>query len=173
MKTQWFASGILSLVLVSVVGTPTAGQVDEALTTAEGVVAELYDLVTFDPGTTPDWDRARSLFLPEAVVVIRSSRDSNSVFSVDGWVGDFVHFITEQNVEARGFIERIVTMKTVVFKDVAHIFVVFEAGFPDSERFPRGVDSIQLVKRRGRWWIASILNEWPDRNNPIPAEVQP
>ena len=40
--------------------TPTASQ--DPPTSAEGVVTELYDLVTFDAGTTPDWDRVRSLF---------------------------------------------------------------------------------------------------------------
>ena len=43
-------------------------------TSAEGVVEELYELVTFQAGTTPDWDVVRSLFLPEAVVVLRTSR---------------------------------------------------------------------------------------------------
>ena len=60
-----------------------------------------------------------------------------------------------------------------VFKDVAHILVLFEAGFPGNDRFARGVDSIQLVKRNGRWWIAGILNEWPDPENPLPADLIP
>ena len=63
--------------------------------TAEGVVTELYSLVTFEAGTTPDWDRVRALFLPQATVVLRTSRETTTVFSLEGFVQDFVDFITE------------------------------------------------------------------------------
>ena len=80
---------------------------------AEAVVRELYDLVTFPAGTTPDWDRGRSLFLPEGVVVLRTTRTTTTVFSVEGWVQDFVDFIERANVTATGFAERIVRTHAV------------------------------------------------------------
>ena len=64
---------------------------------AEGVVKELYDLVTFDAGSTPDWDRVRALFIDEGIVVLRTSRDSSTVFTVEGFVDDFVNF-THMNI---------------------------------------------------------------------------
>ena len=146
---------------------------DEDLATAEGVVAELYEIVTFDPGTSPDWDRARSLFLPEAVVVLRSSREATTQFTVEGWVADFENFIEQRNVVETGFIESIVKTVPWVFKDVAHILVLYEAGFPGDERRQYGIDAFSLVKKEGRWWIAGILNEIPDRDNPIPPELRP
>lgn len=150
-----------------------AGGSDEVLTTAEGVVAELYDLVTFDPGTSPDWDRARTLFLPEAIVVLRTGRETTNQLTVDGWVADFEHFIEQQNVVETGFVEAIVKTVPWVFKDVAHILVLYEAGFPHDERRQYGIDAFSLVKKEGRWWISGILNEIPDRDNPIPAELRP
>jgi hypothetical protein len=146
---------------------------DDALTTAEGVVAELYDIVTFDPGTSPDWDRARSLFLPEAVVVLRTGRETTAQFTVEAWVADFEHFIEERDVVETGFIEAIVKTKPWVFKDVAQILVLYEAGFPNDERRQYGIDAFSLVKQDGRWWISGILNEIPDRENPIPVELRP
>ena len=38
-----------------------------------------YDLVTFDAGTTPDWERVRSLFADEAVVILRTGRPYDAV----------------------------------------------------------------------------------------------
>ncbi len=160
-------------VLCALVWTKTFAQDQASFTTAESVIAELYDIVTFDPGTTPDWDRARALFLPEAVVVLRTGRETTAQFTVEGWVADFERFINDRNVEETGFIERIVRTQAWVFKDIAHILVLYEAGFPNSERFQPGIDSFHLVKRDGRWWIAGILNEVPDRNNPIPEELRP
>ena len=150
-----------------------AASPDEALTTAEGVVAELYDLVTFNPGTSPDWDYARTLFLPEAVVVLRTGRETTNQLTVEGWVADFERFIEDRNVVETGFIEAIVKTVPWVFKDVAHILVLYEAGFPNDERRQYGIDAFSLVKKEGRWWIAGILNEIPDQDNPVPAELRP
>ena len=104
---------------------------------AEATVQTLYDLVTFEAGTTPDWDHARTLFLPEAVVVLRSSRDATTVFSVEGWIDDFVRFIDERNVVETGFVERIVQTETMQFKDIAHVLVLYEAEIPGWGRPPQ------------------------------------
>ena len=139
---------------------------------ATGVVTRLYDLVTFDAGTTPDWERVRALFLDEAVVVLRTGRDEMSVFSVDGFVDDFVAFIEEADVEKTGFTERILGMKSFVYGDIAHVLVLFESHIPGSGRDPHeGIDSFELIRREGRWQIASITNERPTEDNPIPESV--
>lgn len=141
--------------------------------TAELVVNELYDLVTFEQGESPDWDRVRSLFIGEAVIVLRTSRTATSVFSVDGFVGDFVSFIEKANVTETGFVERIIKTRTMVFGDIAHILVLYEAEIPGSERGPQqGVDSFQLIRREGRWWIASVVNEIPTPDRPVPTELR-
>jgi hypothetical protein len=174
MKRRTTAAVVVGIsLLVGVQARAQEASPDNALTTAEGVVEELYDLVTFDPGTSPDWDRARTLFLPEAVVVLRTGRESTSQLTVEGWVADFEYFIEERNVVETGFIEAIVKTVPWVFKDVAHILVLYEAGFPNDERRQYGIDAVSLVKKEGRWWIAGILNEIPDRDNPIPAELRP
>jgi len=140
---------------------------------AEAVVRELYDLVTFPSGVTPDWDRARDLFLPEAVVVLRTSRSETTVFSVEGWVQDFVTFIERSNVAATGFTERIVRTYAVEFGDIAQVWVLYEAEVPATGRPPQsGVDSFHLVRRDGDWVIASILNEIPTPDRPVPAVLR-
>jgi len=136
------------------------------------VVAELYDLVTFDAGTTPDWDKVRSLFLEEAIVVLRTTRTESTQFTLEGFVQDFVNFIERANVEQTGFVEEIVSMKSMVFRDIAHVLVLYDAQIPGRDRPPtQGVDSFQLIKKDGRWWIVSITNDLPDPDNPVPAEL--
>jgi hypothetical protein len=140
---------------------------------AEAVVRELYDLVTFPAGVTPDWDRARALFLPEAVVVLRTSRSGTTVFSVEGWVQDFVTFIERSNVAATGFTERVVRTHAVEFGDIAQVWVLYEAEIPGTGRPPQpGVDSFQLLRRDGDWVIASSLNEIPTPDRPVPAVLR-
>ncbi len=140
--------------------------------TPEGVIRELYALVTVPPGSTPDWERVRSLFLKEAVIALRSTR-GHDVFSVDGFISDFVTFIGNAKVIETGFTERIVRMETRTFRDMAHSWVVFESEIPGSARGPRaGIDSFELIRQEGRWWIASIINDRPNAANPIPSEAR-
>lgn len=64
-------------------------------------------------------------------------------------------------------------MKPTVFGDIAHVWVLYEAVIPGSGRPPQqGVDSFELIRRDGRWWIATITNEIPTPERPIPSELR-
>jgi len=146
---------------------------DSTLTTAEGTVRELYRTVSFRAGERTDWAKVRNLFLPQAVVFLRTSRTASTVFSLDGFVADFVAFDTIPAVARNGFTESIVRMRPMVFRDIASVLVLYEAHVPNTGRQPqRGVDSIQLIRREGRWWIQSIVNEIPTPEAPAPADLQ-
>ncbi|HSM18478.1 MAG TPA: hypothetical protein VK845_15930 [Gemmatimonadales bacterium] len=146
---------------------------DDALQTAEGVVNQLYELVTIEAGHSPDWDQVRSLFLDQAVIVLRTSRTATTVFSVDGFVNDFVSFIERANVQETGFTERVLRTKPTVFGDMAHVWVLYAASIPGSPRPPQqGVDSFSLIKQDGRWWIAAVTNEIPTATRPVPPPLQ-
>lgn len=161
------------LALAVFAGPPTlAAQTDDIgdpLQTPEGLVREVYELVTFGPGSTPDWDRVSSLFLPGAVIVLRTSWEGSTVFSVDGWVRDFVDFIERTGAADTGFREEILELESFVFGDIAHVLTLYAASVPDSPTEPqRGVDSWSLVRRDERWWVASVVNEIPTPGRPLP-----
>ena len=103
---------------------------EDTLQSAEGVVKELYDLVTFDAGMTPDWEKVRSLFIEQGVVFLRTSRQSTTVFSLQGFIDDFVRFIGQANVRETGFKEEIKRLKPMVFGDIATVLVLYEASIP-------------------------------------------
>ena len=147
---------------------------DSALATPEGLVHELYRMVCVPVGGDTDWEQVRALFLPEAVIVMRPSRKEGlSTFTLQGWIDDFVAFNQKAKSSERGFEEKIVRMSPVVFRDVAHVFVLYEARMLDWTRpAQQGVDSIELVRKDGRWWVAAITNDIPDADNPIPAELK-
>ena len=155
------------LVLLSFASLPAVAE-----ETAEEVVTKLYSLVTFEAGTTPDWDEVRSLFDNAAVVVLRTGPDEMTVFSLEGFVNDFITFIEQDNVEKTGFSEKIIEMKSMVYGDIAHVLVLFESSIPNSSRPPReGIDSFELIKKDSRWRIVSVTNERPTRENPIPRSL--
>ena len=144
---------------------------DGAFQTAEGVVSEIYKLVSFEKGTTPDWEKVKSLFIDDAVIVLRTSRDSMTVLSKQGFVDLFIHDIEKYQLDEKGFKETVISTKTTVFGNIAHCFTVYEVSVLDGSMPPmRGVDSFQLMEKNGRWYIVAITNEIPRPDNPIPEE---
>jgi hypothetical protein len=145
----------------------------ETLATPEGVVTGIYDLVSFEAGNVPDWDAVRSLFIPQAVVVLRTSRQATTVFSVDGFVGDFINFVENTPAGANGFTEKILRMESLVFGDMANVLVLYEAHIIGSSRPPQqGVDNFSLIRQDGRWWIVAVTNEIPTPERPVPEVLR-
>lgn len=137
---------------------------------AEDVVRQVYDLVSFDAGTRPDWQQVRSRFLPEAVITLRTAKDKISVFTLDGFVQDFVDFIDRSKADERGFHERVVQLTGSTYGDVAEYKVVYEAQLQGSQRPPQqGLDIFLLIRTADGWKIAAITNELVSPGVPLPA----
>jgi hypothetical protein len=156
---------------------PVQGQVPTVpkyLETPEGIVGEIYKAVSFKAGQPqPDWERVRSMFLDNALVVLRVTRDSTAILTVQGFIDDFIRFIDRSPAKQNGFEERIVRMKPMVFGNIAQIFVVYEAQILGLPRPPQqGLDSWELVQNNGRWWIVAVTNEVPSKDRPLPKEFQ-
>ena len=74
----------------------------------------------------------------------------------------------------RGFTEYQIHNRIERFGNIAHVMSTYEFAFNDDRDNPmRGINSIQLIYHRDRWWAVSIL--WDDERpeNPIPAEYLP
>ncbi len=141
-------------------------------TDPQAVIENLYKLVTFGPDNPPRWEEVRSLFIEDAIIVLRTSKDSSTRFTVNGFIDDFKKFAGEERILANGFSEKIIRLKKTVFGDIAHFLVLYEASIPGTDFKPQqGVDSFQLIKSDTAWKILSITNEIPGPGNPIPEEL--
>jgi hypothetical protein len=139
----------------------------------EALVRGLYSLVSFPAEVPPDWGKVRDTFLPQAVIVLRTSRDSTTVFDVEGFVNDFITFVEKSPAKQAGFEEKILNLKSLVLGDIARVTVLYQAHIPGTQRPPqKGVDVFLLNKRGGRWWIVSVVNEIPTPSRPVPEELQ-
>ena len=139
--------------------------------TIDAVIDGLYATVSFEPGQVPDWDRARSFFLPEAVVVFAPrGPGSAQVMDLEGWIEDFKTFYEDRNLVALGFRETIAGREVTEYANIAHAFVVFEPRVGPEWDGPTtpGIDSLELVQHDGRWWIAAITTQFSSEALPIP-----
>lgn len=158
MKQIILLSCMVSLSAGLVTGQQTGK--DTWYDTPVALIEDIYSAVSAKAGVSVDWEKVRSMFIDEAVVILRTSRDKSTQFTADGFIQDFKNFYQDPRVKASGFEEKILRMKTMVYLDIAFIATVYSATIPGEVRPPtRGVDLWLLGKKEGRWKIVSVVNE--------------
>ena len=161
-----------AVLATAVVATPPNAQETQAV---NALIDALYASVSFEPGQTPDWDRVRSFFLPEAVVVFAPRGDTpTQVMDLDAFIQDFQTFYDDRDIATRGFRETVAAREVVVYGNTAHAFVVFEPRIGPDWEGPTtpGVDSLALVRVGDGWRVAAITTQFSSRELPIPERLR-
>lgn len=149
---------------------PAADSLDVA--SPQAIVAAVYEVISGPAGQPRDWDRFRSLFLPGARLIYAQTTQSGEERLHPMTVEDFVRIVTPVYASGGGFWERDIGQRVERFGNVAHVFTAYEtrrAG-PDAPVVARGINSVQLVRHQGRWWVANVAWDAERPGNPIPAE---
>ncbi len=139
----------------------------------ETVVRALYDVISGGAEEARDWQRFRSLCLPDARFLItrwvtpESEKESIWEWNVEGFIAEAQEFYSKN-----GFWERQIRSHIEKFGNVAHVFSTYESRInnPDEEPIVRGINSIQLVRYQERWWVASLCWDVERPHNRIPSE---
>jgi hypothetical protein len=132
--------------------------------TVDHLVASLYDVIS-GPAGPRDWDRFRSLFLPDGRIGVVVP-EMPATKDVSASKGDVI-FLTPDIYARRddlyfktnGFFERSIANRVEEFGNLIHVWSTYESRHAehDSQPFTRGINSIQIAHSRGRFWIASVL----------------
>lgn len=141
----------------------------------DAIIKAVYDVISGPAGQKRDWDRMRSLFVPNARLMPAVSRPGGTgtgvlVMSVDDYING-----AGPGLERNGFFEREIKRVTESYGAVTHIFSTYESRrlASDEKPFTRGINSFQLLKDGDRWWIVSIYWQGENANLPIPAKYLP
>lgn len=151
-------------------GTPVPSDPDPAdVESVDAIVAAVYEVISGPAGATRNWDRWRSLFLPEArLVAVGANQEGGNRYRVMS-PEDYVT-LAGSSLEDSGFFEREVFRVQEEFGPVVHLFSTYESrrSLQDPEPFARGINSFQLYHDGSRWWVLTIFwtAERPDL--PIP-----
>ena len=131
----------------------------------DAIMRSVYDVISGPAGQKRDWNRMRSLFTANARMMPHGPRGLRS-----GGVEDYIA-ASGPFLEKEGFIEREVARRTEQYGDIAHVFSTYEArNRADGPVIMRGINSFQLVRHAGRWWVVSIMWQAESPQTPIPAE---
>jgi hypothetical protein len=139
----------------------------------DAILGALYDVISGPAGRPRDWNRFRSLFIPDARLI-------PTHHSKTGPGADVLPLTVEQYQEratpllAAGFFERGIHNTTESFGDVVHVFSTYDSRkSKDGKPFQRGINSIQLLKDGNRYWVVTIFWDAETPTNPIPAKYLP
>jgi hypothetical protein len=170
-----------ALILLAGLQAPLTAQQTAApadVESPQAIVKAAYDALARAPGQPFQWDRFRSLFLPEARL-IPNTEQTQGRFTVHT-VESFISWIDAgwKNVigtaNDRGFSEDEVKSHVEQYGDIAHAFSTYEKHiWKDPEVRGRGVNSFQMVKKDGRWWITGIVWDEETGAGPVPARYRP
>ena len=135
----------------------------------DSVIAEMYEMVSFEPGTRPDWSRQLEIFTPDARLV-RVNDEGVFEFTPETFRRNFESMIDSGVLPS--FWEGEIWRETHQFAEVAHVLSAYETRRTrDGAMVNRGVNSIQLFERDGRWWISAMIWRRDGKAVKIPDRV--
>jgi len=164
---------ILAFLLIVVVAVPASAQEADPddVATPDAIVRAGYEAISHAPGESFDWDRFRSLFLPDAKLIpnLEQSGGELMVMSPQEFT-DYIDSVTDLSAENyQGFVEEVIRNKVFRYGDIAHVTSSYQKRFWDGDDIlGRGINSFQLLHNGGRWWIVSIIWDEDVGAGPLP-----
>lgn len=137
----------------------------------DGIVAALYDVISGPAGQARNWDRMRTLFIPDAKMIPTGKRADGSfgkrILSVEDYIKN-----SGPVLEKNGFFEIEIGRTTDQYGNIVQVFSTYATKHTtaDATPFMRGINSIQLWNDGKRWWIMSIMWQAETPDVPLPGK---
>jgi hypothetical protein len=147
----------------------------EDVKSPEAILNAVYSVISGPKGQQRDWDRMRSLFIPDARLIpaVASPTSGHAdavVLTIDGYIAR-----SQGRMTANGFFEHSIHNEMEQFGNIVQIWSTYESrhSLEDPAPFARGINSFQLLKDGDRYWVVNIFWDSESAANPIPAKYLP
>jgi hypothetical protein len=141
----------------------------EDVKSIDSMLAALYGVIS-GPARERDWNRFRSLFLPQARLTAATKRPDGTSRIRPMGVEDYAKGAGDYFAQ-HAFYENPIVSCVQTFGNVSQVFSSYESRHAAGEvPFARGINSIQMLYDGSRWWIVSILWDEERADNPLPKE---
>jgi hypothetical protein len=153
-------------------GWPVAKPQD--VSSPEAILAAVYSVISGPKGQPRDWDRMRSLFVPDARLIPASAgKDGHTdaiILTIDGYIAR-----SSGRMTTAGFFEHSIHNEIEQFGNIVQIWSTYESrhNADDPAPFARGINSFQLLKDGDRYWVVNIFWDAESPTKPIPAKYLP
>ncbi len=136
----------------------------------DSILAALYDVISGPAGEKRDWDRMKSLFIQEGRLMPSGQNAQTGEVGYRTWTVQQYIDQAGTNLEQNGFFEVEIARKVEEYGTIAHVFSTYESRrtLDDEKPFARGINSIQLLKGKDRWFIVSVFWMGESAQFPLP-----
>lgn len=140
----------------------------------DAIVAAVYDVISGPAGQARNWDRWRSLFMPEARLIALGAT-GDGAYQARMWTPEDYVQMAGTSLEENGFFEDEIGRVQEEFGPVVHLFSTYQSKrtLDDPEPFARGINSFQLMHDGSRWWVVTVYWTSESPGLPIPARYLP
>lgn len=139
--------------------------------TMDSTIETLYSVISGDKGERRDWALFKYLFADGAQLCPLRT-DANGKTTT--WFISPEEYIESSGayLEANGFFEKETHRVVEQYGNLTHIFSTYDSyrTSKDTEPFARGINSIQLMKDRGRWYVVNITWQSETEEFPLPGQ---
>ena len=151
----------------------------EDVKSPEAILNAVYSVISGGKGEPRDWDRMRSLFIPDARLIpaVAASAANGGAAHSDAVVLSVDGYIERSNgrLTSDGFFEHSVHNEIEQFGNIVQVWSTYESrhALDDAKPFARGINSFQLLKDGDRYWVVNIFWDSESPTKPIPAKYLP
>jgi hypothetical protein len=142
------------------------------VSTLDGLLKALYESLSFATGSQPDFDRFKTLFRSQALLVPPKVDKASPLQQIDAdlYAKKLTEHIVLDGMERKGQHITEIARRTLTFGMMVQIFSSFELRIKSNDPKPlqRGIYSLQLMREQHRWWIVSLMWEFERSDLPIP-----
>jgi hypothetical protein len=146
----------------------------EDVKSPEAILNAVYNVISGGKNEPRDWDRMRSLFIPDArLIPSTTGKDGNTdaiILTIDGYIAR-----SNARMTSDGFFEHSLHNETEQFGSIVQVWSTYESRHDpaDPKPFARGINSFQLLKDGDRYWVVNIFWDSESPTKPIPAKYLP
>ncbi len=145
---------LFCVVLISGFGLQ-AQDLNKDVQTIDNIIKALYEVISGEGNEPRNWDRFSNLFANDARLV-PTYKDSAGNFGYRILTPE--EYITRFSARTMGFYEWELSRKTEEYGTIAHAFTTYATKYTkDGEVTNRGINSIQLLKDKNRYYILQIF----------------
>jgi hypothetical protein len=136
----------------------------------EAIIHAAYDVIS-GPAGARDWNRFRSIFLPQARFTQVGKGPDGAGFVISWSVDEFIR--DAGAVFAKDpFYENAIVNQPQSYGNMTQVLSSYESHRgPGDKPFERGVNSFQVLNDGKRWWVVSIFWDSERPDNPLPASL--
>ena len=135
----------------------------------DAIIHAAYEAIS-GPAGTRDWNRFRSIFLPQARFTEVGKGDDGGTIIISWGVEEFIRDGSAMFAK-QAFYENGIVNETAGYGNMRQALSSYESRHAAGEKpFQRGINSFQVLNDGRRWWIVSIFWDSERPDNPLPEK---